>query len=292
MTIARKELRITIVVDDRGGCELVGEKGFAAWIEGRGQKILFDTGQGQALLPNAVELGCDLSLLDALVLSHGHYDHSGAVIPVLDKASACRLYCHAQAVVPRYSVRPDEAPRLIAVAAADREAIFALPRERVYWVDGPLQIASGVYLSGPIPRRHPLEDTGGPFFLDIEGCRADVLDDDMALGITTDHGLIIVTGCCHAGLVNTVEQMRSVTGVDTVFGILGGLHLMNASRARLDATCTALRQWQPEFIVPCHCTGEEAMVTLRERLGASVVSGHAGLTLGIAESGGVTIQTR
>jgi 7,8-dihydropterin-6-yl-methyl-4-(beta-D-ribofuranosyl)aminobenzene 5'-phosphate synthase len=282
MTIACEDLSITIIVDDVGCCGLVGEKGFAAWIELPDRKILFDTGQGKSLLPNAAGLGCDLSQLDALVLSHGHFDHSGAIAVVLASAPACRLFCHAGVCVPRYSVRPGETPRPIAVAAADREAILALPPERIEWVDGPRQIANGVWLSGPIPRLHPLEDTGGPFFLDPAGRIADPLDDDLALGITTERGLFIVTGCCHAGLINTVDQLRSVTGVDTVFGILGGLHLLDASAARLDATCAALRQWQPAFIIPCHCTGEAAVATLRERLGASVTPGYAGLDLSFA----------
>jgi len=290
MTIPSNDLRITIVVDDRGHCGLAGEKGFAAWIEIPQGRFLFDTGQGEALIPNAQALGCDLARLDALILSHGHYDHSGALAAVLARAPACRLFCHANALVPRYSVRRDEAPRAIAVAAADREAIAALPSGRLQWVDGPRLIAAGVILSGPIPRRHPLEDTGGPFFLDAVGSRADAIEDDMALGITTDRGLVIVTGCCHAGLINTVDLLRSLTGVERILGIVGGLHLLNASRARLDATCTALRHWRPECVIPCHCTGEEAVTTLRERLGDCVTPGHAGFALTFATSDGAPVQ--
>lgn len=131
---------------------------------------------------------------------------------------------------------------------------------------------------------HPLEDTGGPFFLDPEGNRSDPLADDMAVWITTDRGLIILTGCCHAGLINTVEHIRSVSAVDRVFGIVGGLHLVNASEARLAATCSALRRWDPDFVVPCNCTGEQAVATLCAELGNKVLPGFAGFELVLAES--------
>lgn len=278
------DVRITIVVDKHGCGDLLEEHGFAAWLETPDHRILFDTGQGQALALNAATLGCDLGQINTLVLSHGHYDHSGALSRVLGKAPACRVFCHAGALVPRYSVRPGETPRKISVAAADRETIRALPAGQVHWVAGPQSVARGIHLSGPIPRVHPLEDTGGPFFLDADGRRPDPLDDDLALWIATDRGLIILTGCCHAGLINTVDHIRSVSGINRVFGIIGGLHLLNAFPARLEVTCAALQQWQPEFVIPCHCTGEEATAALRKALGTSVSRGYAGFAL--AYSGG------
>lgn len=290
VTTVGTDIRITIVVDNHGCGGLLEEHGFAAWLEVPGHRILFDTGQGKALAPNAAALGCDLRLIDTLVLSHGHYDHSGAVSPVLQSASACRVCCHPGAFVPRYSVRPGEAPRTISVASTDQEAILALPSHRVQWANGPQQVFPGIHLSGPIPRVHPLEDTGGPFFLDSDGNRADTLEDDLALWITTDRGLIIMAGCCHAGLINTVAHVRAVSGIDRIFGIIGGLHLLNASSARLEATCAAIQQWLPEFVVPCHCTGEVATAMLRNELGTAVSPGYAGFGLVFTESRGLPHQ--
>jgi len=278
------DVRITIVVDKHGCGDLREEHGFAVWLETPGHRILFDTGQGQALAVNAAALGCDLGQVDTLVLSHGHYDHSGALSLVLCNAPACRVFCHAGALVPRFSVRPGEAPRTISVATADRETIRALPASQVHWVAGSQSVARGIHLSGPIPRVHPLEDTGGPFFLDPDGRQPDPLDDDLALWIATDRGLIILTGCCHAGLINTVDHIRSVSGIDQVFGVIGGLHLVNAPPARLEVTCKALQHWQPEFIVPCHCTGEEATAALRNAFGTSVLPGYAGFSLAYSGS--------
>jgi 7,8-dihydropterin-6-yl-methyl-4-(beta-D-ribofuranosyl)aminobenzene 5'-phosphate synthase len=282
---------IRILVDNRGAAGLVEEHGFAAWIEVAGQVILFDTGQGEALAANAAMLGCDLGRIDALVLSHGHYDHGGALAQVLALAPAARVYCHAGALVPRYSVRPGEAPRVIAVADTDKAAILALAPDRIQWIDAPCPLLPGVTLSGPIPRLHPLEDTGGPFFLDPAGSCADPLDDDLALWIETSRGLIILTGCCHAGLINTVEHVRAVSGVGKVHGIIGGLHLLNASNERLAVTCSALRGWAPAFIAPCHCTGDGATAALRGALAEAVIPGAAGFELTFTESGGVRFRS-
>lgn len=285
--MACSDLRIRILVDNRVAAGLVEEHGFAAWIEVAGQVILFDTGQGSALVANAALLGCDLGRIDALVLSHGHYDHGGAVSQVLSLTTTARVCCHAGALVPRYSVRPGEDPRAIALAAADKAAILALPPARIQWIDAPCQLLPGVWLSGPIPRLHPLEDTGGPFFLDPDGKCADPIEDDLALWIETSRGLIVITGCCHAGLINTVEHLRAVSGIGKVYGIIGGLHLLNASGARLAATGSALRAWAPAFVIPCHCSGEGATAAIRGELRAAVLPGGAGCELSFTEAAGI-----
>ncbi|TLM68129.1 MAG: MBL fold metallo-hydrolase [Deltaproteobacteria bacterium] len=283
--MADEHLRLVILVDNKGCGGLVEEHGFAAWVESGGRTLLFDTGQGAALVANAAALGCDLAAIDALVLSHGHYDHAGTVAHVLRRAAHARVYAHAGALVTRYSVRPGEPPRTIGMAGDDREAILALPPARLHWVDGPCVPAPGMTLSGPIPRQHPLEDSGGPFFLDPDGEAADPLDDDLALWIETPRGLLLLVGCCHAGLINTVAHARAVSGIDRIFGIIGGLHLVNASSERLAATCAALRGWEPAFVVPCHCSGDGAVAALAAALGERVVSGYTGLTLTLTANG-------
>ena len=270
------DIRIRILVDNKACAGLVEEHGFSAWVEVSDHVILFDTGQGKALVHNAEMLGCDLGRIDTLVLSHGHYDHCGAVSEVVRAAPAARIFCHSNCFLPRYSIRPGEEPRNIAMPFSIGKTIFDAPDNRVQWVTRPHIVASGVGISGPIARLHPLEDSGGPFFLDPEGRNPDSIKEDMAMWIATDQGLVIITGCCHAGLINTVAQIRHQSGSDKVRGVIGGLHLAHASRDRLEATCSALRTWNPEFVIPCHCTGEEAQAFLREALGAKVIPGFAG----------------
>jgi 7,8-dihydropterin-6-yl-methyl-4-(beta-D-ribofuranosyl)aminobenzene 5'-phosphate synthase len=279
MAMACSDIRIRILVDNNVSAGLVEEHGFSALIEVSGHSILFDTGQGKALVPNTAQLSCDLRPVDTLVLSHGHYDHSGAVSQVLQVAPITRVFCHAGSLITRYSIRPGETPRTISMPIPEMKAILDLPAYQVQWLTARRLIFPDVGITGPIPRTHPWEDTGGPFYLDAEGRHPDLIVDDMAMWVNTSRGLIIILGCCHSGLVNTVEHIRSASGVERVFGVIGGLHLVNASRERLAATCSALRTWNPDFVVPCHCTGDEAMAFLRDELGSKVTQGYAGLEL-------------
>lgn len=277
--MSSNSVRIKLLVDNKVSDGLVEEHGFAVWIETGSYRLLFDTGQGKALLPNAEALGCDLRKLDALILSHGHYDHCGAVAQLLEINPDVQVFAHKGALVSRYSVKQGEAARDVAVQPPQQSALHALPEGRMQWIEGPREILPGVFVSGSIERRHPLEDTGGPFFYDPERNEPDPICDDMSIWFETPKGLVIITGCCHSGLINTANQIRQDSGVMRIRAIIGGLHLMNASFTRLEATCLALNEWKPDVVVPCHCTGDDAIVFLKSELGSMITPGHAGMEL-------------
>jgi 7,8-dihydropterin-6-yl-methyl-4-(beta-D-ribofuranosyl)aminobenzene 5'-phosphate synthase len=273
---------LTVLVDNQAGFGCVAEHGFALWIESGGQRILLDTGQGAALTENACTLGVDLGQTDALVLSHGHYDHTGAVPLVLGAAPHARVYCHPCVTEPRYSIR-DGAVRDIRMPHFSMHALSILPLERMHWSGEPVCLGEGMGLSGFIPRRTDFEDTGGPFYLDPLGQRPDPLNDDQALWIATEAGLVVCVGCCHAGLVNTLLHLREITGEHRIRAVLGGLHLGGASSHRLEKTVQALREMAPGLLVPCHCTGEGAISSLRDHLDCPVHTGYGGFRLDTAE---------
>lgn len=272
--------QLTLVVDNEAGPGCIAEHGFALWIESGDARILLDTGQGLALAPNAQFLGLDLGRTNVLVLSHGHYDHTGAVSLVLDTAPGVHVYAHPGIAESRYSVLADQV-RDIRMPRAALRSLSALPPEQMHWTIGPTRLALNLGLSGPIARQTDFEDTGGPFFLDPEGTRPDRLTDDQAVWISTSKGLVICVGCCHSGLVNTIMQVRELSGQDRVYAIVGGLHLGAASPQRLESTVLALGDIQPTLLVPCHCTGAAATAYLRERLDCQVQSGYAGLRLSL-----------
>ena len=269
-------LTITLVVDNQAGDGLLCEHGFAAWIDAGGQHVLFDTGQS-ALIANCQRLGLDPARADALVLSHGHYDHAGCVVDFLACNAGASVFFGPGFGETRFSCHPNQPVRDISIGDAVREALAALPENRRVRLTSSRYLSPGLGISGPIPRETHFEDTGGPFFLDAEKHAADTISDEISLWLETPTGLVILTGCCHAGLVNTVQHIRRISGHERIRGIIGGLHLVNASAQRLDETCRFLADCAPDFIVPCHCTGEPATARLLAEFGATRVQpGYAG----------------
>jgi 7,8-dihydropterin-6-yl-methyl-4-(beta-D-ribofuranosyl)aminobenzene 5'-phosphate synthase len=271
------DVSITILVDNHAGDGLSGEHGLSMRIRTAGKVILFDTGQGSGLENNAHILGVDLSETDALVLSHGHYDHTGGIPAVLRESPEVDVYCHPGIVRPRYTIRNGEA-RASQMPRESIAAMVALSTIQLHWVKHPEMLSDTMGITGYIPRKTEFEDTGGPFYLDPEGNRPDLIDDDLALWIRTDQGLVVCLGCCHAGLVNTICHVRNISGTDRIRAIIGGLHLMNADDRRIERTIDALRSFFPGIIIPCHCTGDHASALLLNALGERVEPGVAGVT--------------
>ena len=275
-------IHITLIVDNEAPAGLLAEHGFAAWIDTGEECFLFDTGQGSALVPNCRTLGVDLNRACALILSHGHYDHSGAVDAFLAiNPHAPILHGHG-ATARRFSCHPQQPARQIGMAETIRQALARLPPERYSVLDAPRYLRPGFGITGPVPRQTAFEDTGGPFFLDEYKTQPDPIDDDLSLWFETAGGLVIVSGCCHSGLVNTVRHVQQISGISRVRGIIGGLHLLNAGPERLDATLGFLRACTPDFLLPCHCTGASVVDRLRSEFGEAVVkSGGAGQMIDI-----------
>ncbi len=268
-------INITILVDNYAGDGLSAEHGLSLWIEAADRHILFDTGQGGALAPNAEKLGIDLSSTDMLILSHGHYDHAGGVSRLSRTAPALEVFCHPAAIVPRYGMRGGEAKPLGMPCEALR-SLDRLPSQRMHWVQDGTKLSPNMGLTGYIPRQTSYENTGGAFYLDPAMRRPDPLDDDLALWINTPEGLIVCVGCCHAGLINTLNRAIFHSGNSRLRAVIGGFHLLDADESRLEKTTDALRDLSPERIIPCHCTGARAVDFLVQELGAKVSSGFSG----------------
>ncbi|MBU0908065.1 MAG: MBL fold metallo-hydrolase [Proteobacteria bacterium] len=238
--------------------------------------IVVDNQAGDGLLAdNAGKLKIGLEQTDILVLSHGHHDHTGRIPLVLKAARKAKVYCHPGVVQPRYSTRNGTA-KAIHMPRESMAAIDKLPTEKLNWMPRARLVARGIGLTGPIPRETDYEDTGGPFFLDHQGKRADPIDDDLVLWIRTEQGLVVCVGCCHAGIVNTIKHVFRLSGMRTLRALIGGFHLLNADDKRLAQTIAALRSFAPELIVPCHCTGAKAMQMLTSSFGERVEPGRAG----------------
>lgn len=269
---------LQILIDNQAETGLEKEHGLSMWIEVDGRRILFDTGAGNKFESNARKLSIDVYTADHLVLSHGHYDHTGGVSHFLRHNRQSSVYCHPSAVLPRYAVRNGSGTS-IQMPHESITAIDKLSEERLHWVQDPLRLGEHIGLTGHIPRKTSFEDTGGPFYFDPDGKRPDPIDDDMALWIRTQKGLVVVTGCCHAGLVNTLDYIFHLNNGMKICALIGGFHLVDATPLRLDLTMQALAAFEIELMVPCHCTGQAALELLKNTFELRVSSGAAGKLL-------------
>lgn len=276
MTI--RNLCITLLVDNQADSDLVAEHGLAMWIDTKDHRILFDTGQGPALSHNSDMLGVDLKRADAIVLSHGHYDHTGGLAHVLPSNDCAKLFCHPKTIQPRYSIR-NAAVRNVHMPREAMAVLDKLPSNRLHWTNHPKNISQDIGLTGPIPRKSGFEDAGGPFYLDEAAQRKDHIDDDMAIWINTPQGLVVCVGCTHAGLINTLNHIRRLSDVSTIHAVIGGFHLLNADSNRINRTVSELKVLSPDMIVACHCTGEKAMAAFEKAFGNKFKKGHAGMCL-------------
>ena len=274
-----RRLILRVVVDNQAQEGLATEHGFAAWITIGTKNFLLDTGAGDALQTNADRLKIDLADAEALVLSHGHYDHSGGLPDFLEHNETAKVFVGPGVDVSRYACHAGKPPHDAGMRPEVRLLLRSLAAVRLQEVTEPVRLCDGVGATGPIPRVCRFEDTGGPFFLDPGKAAADTIADEQAIWFETANGLVIAVGCCHAGIVNTTDHIRRVSGIERVCGIVGGLHLNAASEARMSATVEALTAMNLDFLIPCHCTGNLAMSRLTDALGAGVVEiGRAGMT--------------
>jgi 7,8-dihydropterin-6-yl-methyl-4-(beta-D-ribofuranosyl)aminobenzene 5'-phosphate synthase len=272
----------TVLIDDKSERSgLCAEHGLSLWIEADDRKILFDTGQTDAFLRNAERLKIPVDQADCVVLSHGHYDHTGGIPAVSALIGKARLYLHPHALSPRYT-RCKQAPHK-AVGMPSSAAFRLLEaKTSIYWTNAPVLIARNIHMTGPIPRFHETEKNTGPYFLDSDCAMPDPITDDQALIIHSGKGWVVFLGCAHAGVVNTLDYVSRLTGASTIFAVIGGMHLRHADLTKLEATAEALSRHEVRLLAPCHCTGVDAIQFLQGRFHGKVVDCSAGkrLTIG------------
>jgi 7,8-dihydropterin-6-yl-methyl-4-(beta-D-ribofuranosyl)aminobenzene 5'-phosphate synthase len=275
--------RITILCDNTVGplAGTLGEHGFAALVERPGGSILFDTGQGDALLHNAMRMKRDLHGLAGVALSHGHYDHTGGLMPLLRCCGGKEIFAHPGVFARRYRVRDNG--ESVAIGIPFDEAFLRGLGGRFNFSADFREIAPDIFLTGTVPRLTPFESGDAGLCCDEGGCEADPLTDDQSLVVKTARGLVLLLGCCHAGLINTIEHARRETGVSAIDAVIGGTHLGFSSPRQLDETVRELKSYGIRKISAGHCTGFAASARLMKEFPGQFHPAQVGYTFEIKE---------
>lgn len=269
-------IRITVIVDNRAArAGLATEHGLAFWIESITHRVLFDTGAGGTLRPNAAALGADLAAANAIALSHGHYDHTGGLVEAWTRTADTTLFLHPAALAERYRVS-DNGCKVLSMPRPARE-LTAQQTGALRFTTKPTAVAPDIWLTGYIAPRHEMETANPePFFLDPSGRLRDTVMDDQALYIVSATGTVVLLGCAHAGVVTTLERIRELTGCATLRAVIGGMHLRAATAERIAWTVERLKRLNPLLVAPLHCTGESATRALAAAFGDRFCQAGAG----------------
>ncbi len=278
-----KEVTLQIMVDNKAkGKGIMSEHGLSLLLNLDGRLVLFDTGQGQVLGNNARTLGIDLRLIRSVILSHGHYDHSGGLVFWKDLYRAVDLYAHPDAFLERYV--KDETKKIwecgIPFSPKHLEAFgFTLKLSRE-----PQVLEPGVIISGEIPRIHPIPYPN--FCCDHCGeWQEDTIHDDQFLLVSTPMGWVLVLGCNHADLVNTIDYAHKLNRGEKIAAMIGGMHIIETSQEKLEEKAEILKNAGIEVVIPLHCSGFPAMCVFKNKFKEKFIEGKTGMKLHFEENG-------
>jgi 7,8-dihydropterin-6-yl-methyl-4-(beta-D-ribofuranosyl)aminobenzene 5'-phosphate synthase len=281
-----KRLKITTLADNLAGSKCLGQWGFSCLLDlvdsrGKDQRVLFDTGMvPDALLFNVQALKVDLAGVDCIVLSHGHYDHTGAIVESVRSAGGVKVYAHPHVFLPRAVIDARGKRREIGVPKKqDRGSVEAAGGEIVLSSE-PVEVTPGLWTTGEIPRdsfEDPLPlSKGERLVVNVNGVDEEdrILDDQGLFAVVENVGCVVFVGCCHAGLINTLNHVKRLVGVDTVYGLVGGIHLVGRSDVYVEKTISGLTGMK--LISPCHCTGFRAEARLWKTFPGQFVLNYSG----------------
>lgn len=275
-------VRISTLSENTAGMgDFLAEWGLSILVETDEVNILFDTGKSISASHNADTLGVDLGRIDKIVLSHGHFDHTGGLSQVLRKMrKKVEVIAHSDIWGAKYYRRQGEKDRYIGIPFLGQElkslgAIFNLTTK-------PLKISDNIMTTGEVPMVTDFEEIDPNLFVKEDAnFKPDKLLDDMALIINTEPGLIVILGCAHRGIINTLYHAQQLTGVKQINMVLGGCHLIDANDERIRLTIATLRELGVQRIGVSHCTGLLAASLIAQEFGDKFFFNNVGTRINL-----------
>ncbi len=270
---------VTVVVDNNASRQgLQAEWGLALWLEHDGHVLLLDTGLGPALLPNLAALGLPAARIEGVILSHGHHDHTGGLAALLQTIGGRPVWCHPGVFETHYKQDPDGSLTDIGPPLGSRAAYEKLGAD-FHLVTGPVEPWPGVHLIAPIPRLTAFEGLNPSLVTNVGPALVpDPLLDDLLLVLETGEGLVAVTGCAHAGVVNILLAVQDFLGQAPAW-LVGGFHLDLAPEGQRRASLDHLGLLREIRVAAGHCTGPVSSQALAASLGVRFQALAAGQTL-------------
>ncbi|OPL13022.1 MAG: hypothetical protein AVO38_03480 [delta proteobacterium ML8_D] len=276
------QLKLTVICENTvfGPCGLIGEHGWSCYVEAEGYTMLFDTGQGLGVLSNSLILKKDLRLIDAIVLSHGHYDHTSGLPSVLGLSGSTPVYAHPDIFLVRYWKKGDIL-REIGIRYK-KEYLESIGARFVYLTEF-REIHSGIYVTGTVPRMTDFEPPDSNMQLrdpDV-GWVQDPLKDDLSLIIDTNKGLVVILGCAHSGIINILKYIQANLPGRPIHTVMGGTHLGLADPVQFGITLSNLEKFDIKRLGAAHCTGLENAAKLYNAFGKRFFFASVGTSISI-----------
>ncbi len=276
-------MKITTLIENQAGEDenLHTEHGLSVYVEVDGKHILFDTGQSGNFIDNAKELNIDLKKLDYVIISHGHYDHSGGFERLVKEINPnIKLYIGNGFFNKKYSLISEDNYEYIG-NPFDESFLKEKKIPTEYINQDVINITENLSIFTNFNKKKEFENTNQDMYLKENGkYKKDIFLDEISMGIKTDKGLFVIVGCSHVGIVNILDTIIQRTNMD-IYALIGGTHLIKEDDEKINKTIEYIKEKNIKLVGACHCTGKQGLTMLSQQLEGNFINNNTGDTLKI-----------